>query len=87
MYVEPFRFPVTNRMDLELNDVTRPKRQYGSCSHAQIQLRWRPIVLVVGEIVEVGDLELELDPKFKQIARAVTRRSNHIKTHVSINAI
>ena len=42
------------------NDVTRPERQYGRCSHAQYP-RWRQLVLVVVEIVKVWDLEL--DPK------------------------
>ena len=40
------------------NDVARPERQYGSCSSNP---RWRPVALVVGEIVKVRDIEL--DPK------------------------
>ena len=37
------------------DDVTRPGRQYGSCSHVQIQL-WTPVVLVVEEIVKVRSI-------------------------------
>ena len=39
----------------------------------------------IGGIVK--ERHLELDPKLKQIARAVNQRPSHIRTHGSITAI
>ena len=50
------------------NDVTRPERQYGSCSHAT----WSPVVLAVEEIV--------LDQFYLTYLKAQTNRPSRYST-------